>query len=455
MAIRITQEILQKFSAQQIQVMGLLSLPCALLEEKIKQEIEENPALEEISNTEPLDINEENTEDEVAALDEYTPDLADYEEFFDQEVYYNKEHITSDYKAHPVSLYENLLEQLRFELETLEEICIAEQIIGNLDENGYLVRELSAITDDLLFYQNINISLDTAQKVLKILQHIEPIGFGAKNLQECLLLQLKVLPHQTHVAAAIELLSQDFDLFVAQKFSKIQQKRNISTKNWAEIIKIITTLHPKPAHLLEEFTLSAQTVIPDFIVQINEKNELEWAMNQGFMPNIGLNTQFQALKSKTKVAGDLKFIQKQLQTAKNFIQALELRKNILQITFHWLVNWQKEYFLSGEEYLLKPLILKDVAQALQIDISTVSRVVNQKYVQTRFGIIPLKKLFSDKINTQGESVSPFYVKERIKNVLEQQSLTDEQLTKILVQEGIQIARRTVNKYRQEIHLIKI
>jgi RNA polymerase sigma-54 factor len=132
-----------------------------------------------------------------------------------------------------------------------------------------------------------------------------------------------------------------------------------------------------------------------------------------------------------------------------------LRKNILQITFQWLLNWQKEYFLSGEEYLLKPLILKDVAEALKVDISTVSRVVNQKYVQTRFGIIPLKKLFSDKINTQGESVSPFYVKERIKNLLELQSLTDEQLTQILVQEGIQIARRTVNKYRQEIHIVKI
>jgi RNA polymerase sigma-54 factor len=486
---KLQQKLLQKLSPQQIQLMKLLQLPTLLLEQRIKEEIEENPALEE-GNEEEYDEFEA-TADNTDTTDEYDTDESE-KDFDEPEVDPDNEFDLSDYieddeipnyklaanntsaddehKEIPMStsfsFQEHLLSQLGLRDLNEQEEMIARHIIGNIDDAGYLQRDIHSLIDDLAFSLNIRTNFKEILGLLRIIQEFDPPGVGARDLQECLLLQIRrKLPRTQGVENATLMLEKNFADFTKKHYEKIQKKYNLTDEEFKEAIDEILKLNPKPGNTIVGAGPTTQYVIPDFIVSGGD-GELELSLNSRNAPELRISRTYTDMLEnmaggKSKVDARQKeammFVKQKLDGARWFIDAIRQRQNTLLNTMEAILNFQKEYFLTGDETKIKPMILKDIADIVKLDISTISRVANSKYVQTPYGTFLLKTLFSESLqNEEGEEVSTREVKKILQDCITAENkakpVTDEQLTKILKEKGYNIARRTVAKYREQLNI---
>jgi RNA polymerase sigma-54 factor len=473
---RLQQKLLQKLSPQQIQMIKLLEVPTLQIEQRIKKELEENPALEEGNEEdEILDGNsnkDEEYEDDDKDKDEFTlDDFIEDDETPEYRLQTNNYSPDDDKRAEiPFSVgssfHENLKSQLGLRNLTDKQKILAEYIIGNIDGDGYLRRELSSIIDDLAFLQNVIATQEELEEVLKVIQDLEPHGVGARSLKESLLLQIEKKDRsQKSIDLAYNLLDQYFDEFSKRHYDKIIARMDINQEDLKAAIDEILKLNPKPGGIYSDpYSKVSQPVIPDFILELTEDG-FDLHLNSRNLPELRLNSAYSEMlqaysknKSTRKEMKDtILFVKQKIESAKWFIDAIKQRQNTLLLTMNAILEYQKEYFIDGDETKLKPMILKDVAEMTGLDISTVSRVANSKYIQTHFGIISLKFFFSEGLQTDsGEEVSTREIKrillDCIDNEEKKKPLTDEKLTKILQEKGYQIARRTVAKYREQLNI---
>ncbi|MDE3236169.1 MAG: RNA polymerase factor sigma-54 [Bacteroidota bacterium] len=479
------QKLLQKLSPQQIQLMKLLQVPTANLEERIKEELEENPALEmsdeageeEFSDElrDEFDTSEEDDYDLDGSEDEYENlDLSEYVADDDGEIaeYKMKDDNypeMDDKKVIPikneVSFYELLIDQLGLLNLDEREYKIAEQIVGSLDDDGYLRRELESIVDDLAFRQNISTDEKEVELLIKRIQQFDPPGIGARDLQECLLLQLeRKLKEGIHVDLALQVLKKYFDEFTKKHYEKIQRGLNLSDEQLREVINQIIKLNPKPGGNVGDINKAESYIVPDFFI-INNNGKLELTLNSRNAPDLRISEGYKDMmkeyekgsKKDKRQKEAVLFIKQKIDSAKWFIDMIKQRQHTLIITMQAIMNHQKDFFLTGDETELKPMILKDIAEKTDLDISTVSRVANSKFVQTEFGTYRLKFFFSESLSTDsGEEVSTREVKKILSDLIEAEDkrkpLSDEYLTDMLNQKGYNIARRTVAKYREQLNI---
>ena len=453
----------QKLSPQQIQLMKLIQLTTAELEQKVKNEIEENPALEH--GSESLDTDSNDFDSEVQSEDVNVDDyLSDENDDFSQNFYStNEENNNFQTKSSP-SFHQYLDNQSRNLILNDKEKPLCEFLIGSIDESGYLRREVDDIIDDLAFTQNIITNRDDVISVLKKIQDLDPPGVGARSLQECLLIQLNKKTNQKEsILNSIKIIESEFELFSKKKFSKLSEKLNLSDNDLKESIDEISKLNPKPGgSISSEF--SNNTIIPDFILKI-EEGELIVELNKRNSPELRLSNSYKNIlegykndpnKSKSQNQA-MQFLKQKLDSAKWFIEAVEQRYQTLFQTVDAIVTFQNDYFLSGEESDLKPMILKDIAEKINMDISTISRVANSKYIDTPYGIKLLKSYFSEGMkNKDGEDISTIEIKKTLKQIIDDEDktkpLSDIELSKGLSEKGYKVARRTVSKYREQLDL---
>lgn len=466
------QKMMQKLSPQQIQLMKLLQLPTVALEQRIKEEMESNPALDEGKESE-----EENTEENY----EEREDATEAQEDFDFSDYMDDDG-TPDYKYQisnkgrddedkqvPISgektFHDRLEQQVRLHNISEKEQEIAYHLIGSLDDSGYLRRDLASIEDDLAFTRNIMTTEKELEKILNIIQQMDPPGVGARDLRECLLLQLKQKDKSKYsIKIATEILTDYFNEFTKKHYSKIESKLEVSDEDLKDAIDEILRLNPKPGNSMNESAKSIQAVVPDFNLSINN-GEIEISINGRNAPELRISRSYREMmedysnseKSDKGKKDAMLFVKKKLDSAKWFIDAIKQRQNTLINTMEAIAIRQKEYFLDGDETNLKPMILKDIAEMVNLDISTISRVVNSKYVQTPYGTFLLKSFFSESLSTDsGEEVSTREVKKILQDMIEDEDkkkpITDEKLSKMLRAKGYNIARRTVAKYREQLNV---
>lgn len=491
----LSQRLLQKLSPQQIQLMKLFLVPTFQLEERIQAELEINPALEEgvptpedletdkdtkgnveVENIEQVDDN--TVEAEIDAVQEVTEENSWEEGLDDLSMYYEDDDV-ADYKLKdtnypdpneedrmvPIPVQTSFYEYLENQLQELDldekQKGIAEQIIGSIDEDGYLRRELDAVADDLAFQQNIIATTEEIEVVLEKIQMFEPAGVGARNLKECLLLQLnKKKPNEPGVPLAFKIVDEQFEAFIKKHFDKIQKELELSNEDLKEAIEIVTNLNPKPGIGYSGNLEKQQYIIPDYLV-VNNAGTLELTLNSRNAPDLRVSRDFKDMlrdydknKNKTKQQKEaVLFIKQKIDSAKWFIDAIQQRQHTLMITMNAILKYQYEYFLTGDETKLKPMILRDISEITQQDVSTVSRVSSTKYVQTEFGTFPLKYFFSEAIQTDsGEEASSREVKQIVQDLIaaedKSKPLSDIELTEALNNKGYNIARRTVAKYRE-------
>ncbi len=481
---KLQQKQLQKLSPQQIQLMKLLQVPTVALEQRIKQEIEENPALEEgPEEDENPDTTDELNDDLTSDYDEEEQDetkrneedefaFDDYVEDDEIPLYKlvaNNTSIDDEKKDIPFSVgasyQEQLLSQLGLRVLDDRKYQIASQIIGNLDDSGYLQRELSAMVDDLAFSSNIKTNINELKELLNIIQEFDPPGIGARNLQECLLIQLKRKEPQTvYIKTAILILEKYFDDFTKKHYDKISKKMEISDENLKNAVNEILKLNPKPGNSFNENSRIQQYIVPDYIIT-NNNGMLELFLNSKNAPDLRVSQSYNEMlvsysNNKNKMNEQKEavlFVKQKIDSAKWFIDAIKQRQDTLYKTMYSIMEYQKEYFLEGDETLLKPMILKDIAEKINLDISTISRVANSKYVQTPYGTFPLKSFFSESMSTDsGEEVSTREVKKILQDCIDSENkkkpLTDDELAKILKEKGYNIARRTIAKYREQLNI---
>ena len=461
------QRLLQKLSPQQIQLMKMLQLPTLELEQRIKEEMEENPALDEGEEIEEEKIISQ--EDHISHEQREDFNFQDYVN--DETPYYktqaNNFSKDQDEKQTPLALgdsfRERLLTQLGLKIKNERQKTIAEQLVGNLDESGYLRRELFNIVDDLAFSQNITTTEKELEKALKEVQELEPAGVGARDLKECLLIQLNKKPKTIAIKTAEVILEKCFDAFIKKHYNKISKKLDIDSEAIKSAIAEIVKLNPKPGNSLIETSKSIQHIIPDFIVTEND-GELNIELNQRNAPSLKVSKEyvemikgFEASQKTERDKEAILFVKQKVDSAKWFIDAIKQRQNTLLITMQAILKFQKMFFLSGDETQLKPMILKDIAEMVDMDISTISRVANSKHVSTPYGTFLLKFFFSESLSTDsGEEVSTREVKTILKEAIEAENktkpLTDEKLASLLKEKGYLIARRTVAKYREQLHI---
>ena len=456
----------QKLSPQQIQLMKLIQMTTAELEQKVKNEIEENPALEhgtEVSESFEDDPNkfDLDVQNEDIDVDDY---LSDESNDYNQNFYStNEENNNFQTKSSP-SFHQFLDNQSRNLILSDKEKPLCEFLIGSIDESGYLRREIDDIIDDLAFTQNIITTKDDILSVLKKIQDLDPPGVGARSLQECLLIQLtKKTSHKESILNSIKIIESEFELFSKKKFSKLSEKLNLSDNNLKAAIDEISKLNPKPGgSITSEF--SNNTIIPDFILKIQD-GELVVELNKRNSPELRLSNSYKNIlegykndpnKSKSQNQA-VQFLKQKLDSAKWFIEAVEQRYQTLFQTVNAIVTFQRDYFLSGEESDLKPMILKDIAEKINMDISTVSRVANSKYIDTPYGIKLLKNYFSEgMLNKDGDEISTIEIKKTLKQIIESEDktkpLSDIELSEALSNKGYKVARRTVSKYREQLDL---
>jgi len=481
---KLQQRLIQKLSPQQVLVMRLLQEPLLSLDQRIKQEIEENPALEENSKEdEEIDGNEEDStldsidsdEDEfqedasTSADDEFTfEDYVDEEEIPEYRLVADNKSPDEVTREIPiisgVSFQDYLIAQIGMHKFTDKEYIIASTIIGNLDESGYLCREIPALSDDLAFNQAIDATPAEILEVLKAVQTFDPPGIAARSLQECLLIQLE---HKTDRTYATELatiiIKFYFDEFSKKHYEKILLKGNISEEELREAIEEIQRLNPKPGNTIAEVSRDSQYIIPDFIIT-NTDGILELTLNSRNTPELSLNRdyinmlhEYGGTKRKPASKDALVFIRQKLDAARGFIDAIKQRQETLYTTMKAIMDYQHEYFLTGDDTKLRPMILKDIANIVSLDISTISRVANSKYVQTPFGTLLLKSFFSESmLNTDGEEISTREIKKILADTIEGENkskpLTDDELVDLLKIKGYNIARRTIAKYRKQLNI---
>lgn len=479
------QKLQQKFSPQQIQLMKLLQVPTANLEERIKEELEENPALE---------LEDENNADDLTAeiKDEFETDENEFEELDGSEDEYENidvsEYVsdsddeTPDYKTRddnypeiddnrvmPVKNETTFFDLLYSQLSMMDvderQYKIAEQIVGSLDDDGYLRRETISIVDDLAFRQNIITTDKEVEQIIKQVQEFEPTGVAARNLQECLLLQLyKKQQEGENVDLAVKILTKYFEDFTRKHYTKLQQIFELSDEQIKQVIQQIIKLNPKPGGDAGETNKKESYVIPDFFI-INNNGELELTLNSRNAPELRISNDYKEMM-RTYEQGSKKdkhqkeavlFIKQKIDGAKWFIEMIKQRQETLTNTMAAIMYHQEAFFLSGDETQMKPMILKDVAEKTGLDISTVSRVANSKFVQTEFGTYRLKFFFSESLTTEsGEEVSTTEVKKILSDLIaaenKRKPLADEELTEMLNEKGYNIARRTVAKYREQLNI---
>lgn len=489
------QKLLQKLSPQQIQFIKLLQVPTAALEARIKQELEENPALTE-GNDEgaPLDfgngveeapkvgeaenaaeagaedsLNGENGLDEMDETENADLNLEDY--LAEQEDYSYKTQLSDDpnqerYEAPIVqlsSLYDSLMEQIQLLELGQSDRMIAQQIIGSIDEDGYFRRPITAIVDDLAFRHNLTVREEQVENVLHRVQQLEPPGIAARDLQECLLLQLDREEQTPAVEIAQSILMDCFEEFAKKHFDKIIDRLGVSREAFKEAYGNITRLNPKPGE--SETVVKSQYIVPDFILTV-QNGEIDIKLNRRNAPELNVNKHYLRMLNRFEKQGrdsrefkeTVQFVKSKIDSAKWFIDAIRQRQFTLLKTMACIAEKQREFFLTeGDPTALKPMILKDIADKIEMDISTVSRVANSKYVQTDFGIFQLKHFFSEGITTEsGEEVSNKEVKALLKSYIDGEEkgkpLSDDKLAAMLNEKGYNIARRTVAKYREQMNL---
>lgn len=465
--LSLTQSLQQKLSPQQIQFIKLLQVPTAELESRVEEELEANPALEEGKNDEKEDYEESDDFDDSPDL---TENLEDY--LHDDYSGYKMQgdgRSDEDDKEMPVSvgstLHEQLVSQLGFLRLSDRETLIGKQLIGSIDQEGYIRRELEAIANDLAFSTGLETDVDELEHVLFKIQNFEPAGIAARSLQECLLLQLERKdPTEAVNRLSYEIIDRCFNEFSKKHYEKIAKKLEVGDEELLkEAIQIITRLNPKPGGTGEE-VVKTQYLIPDFTL-VNNNAELELSLNGRNAPELKVSRSYSDMlhaydksdKKDKKLKETVTFIKQKLDSAKWFIDAIKQRQQTLLNTMQAIVDFQYDYFLEGDESKLKPMILKDISERIGMDISTVSRVANSKAIQTEFGVFPLKYFFSEGIATDsGEDVSSREVKNKLKSFIDEEDkrkpLSDDKLEKLLKGVGYNIARRTVAKYREQLNI---
>nr|WP_299345982.1 RNA polymerase factor sigma-54 [Allomuricauda sp.] len=462
----------QKLSPQQIQLMKLIQLPTQAFEQRLKQELEENPALEsgkaESENMDDVyDTYEESSESEtITAEDINIDDYLSDDEVPDYRTQTSNYSPDDDEKSIPyasgISFNQYLINQLNTVYLDDEEWSIAEFLVGSVDESGYIRRPITDIMDDLAFTQNVYVEEEKIEAVLKTVQSLDPPGVGARSLDECLIIQLKRKEKTPPVELAIALLEKSFEQFTKKHYAKLIQKHQITEVELKDAIGEIEKLNPKPGGSYAGSTRIIEHIVPDFSIRIVD-GELELTLNGRNAPELHVSREYSNMlegyknaKEKSKSQKDtVLFIKQKLDAAKWFIDAIKQRQQTLFVTMNTIMHYQREYFLTGDERKLRPMILKDIADQIGMDVSTVSRVANSKYVDTPYGTKLIKDFFSEAMkNVQGEDVSTREIKKILETVIGEEEkkkpLTDDKLAKILKERGYPIARRTVAKYREQL-----
>ena len=479
------QKLLQKLSPQQIQLMKLLQVPTANLEERIKEELEENPALELGEDEESkesddeikdeFDTEEEENFDLDGSEDEYeNPDVSEYivdddGEIADYKMKDDNYPEMDDKQTIPIKLENSFFDLVLNQLGMLElderRFKIAEQIVGSLDDDGYLRRELSSISDDLAFRQNVMTDETEIESIIKEIQGFDPPGIAARDLQECLILQLKRKSSEGFaVELAIQVMTKFYDEFIKKHYEKIQNKLHLTDEQLKEVIHQIIKLNPKPGGNFGEMNKAESYIIPDFYV-LNNNGQLELSLNSKNAPELKISEGYKEMmkqydrgtKKDKRQKEAVLFIKQKIDSAKWFIEMIQQRQQTLLSTMGAIMKHQMEFFLTGDVLTMRPMILKDVAEKTGLDISTVSRVANSKFVQTEFGTYRLKYFFSESLSTDsGEEVSTREVKEILSNLIDAEDkhkpVSDDFLTDLLNEKGYNIARRTVAKYREQLNI---
>ena len=468
----------QKLSPQQIQLMKLIQLPTLAFEQRLLEEMNENPALE--SGKDEEEVFEKDEFDNNDEYDDYEgSENIDAEDINIDEYLSNDE--TPDYKTQAsnysdddddresplvqnVSFHQDLINQLNTFILNDSDREIAEFLVGSIDDMGYIRRTIQDIVDDMAFTQGIYTDEKNVERMLHIIHELEPSGVGARDLQECLLLQLKHKTPTEYVALAIDIIEHQFEAFTKKHYDKLLQKYNVSQDQLKKAIHEIEKLNPKPGGSFTGNNKITENIVPDFAIRIND-GELELTLNGRNAPSLHVSKDYQEMMQTYKVSRDksnsqkdaVKFIKQKLDSAKWFIDAIKQRQETLFVTMNAIMHFQEEYFLDGEETSMKPMILKDIADMVGLDISTVSRVANSKYVDTPYGTKLIKEFFSEAMkNDQGEDVSTLEIKKILQDVISEEDknkpLPDDQLAEILKERGYPIARRTIAKYREQLDI---
>ncbi len=453
----------QKLSPQQIQLMKLIQLPTLDFEQKIQREIEENPALEENKSLTDNENGDEYSESDEINIDDYLnyDDTPSYK--LNTRNTSNSEDKNIPYSA-TISFTEYLLSQLKPISMDEKMMKVAEFLVGSIDESGYIRLTIDEIIDDLAFTQNLIVNEEEINNVLEIIHEFDPAGVGAMSLQDCLIIQLKRKEKTEMNQLAVEIIENSFEQFSKKHYEKLINKYSIKQEDLKEVIKLISKLNPKPGGSFSGNSKIIEQVIPDFKISI-ENNELTLDLNYRNSPMLSISKDYNEMlkgykleKNKTKSQKQaVQFIKQKLDSAKWFIDAVKQRQQTLLITMQAIMDYQKDFFLTGDEKNIKPMILKDIANKIDMDISTVSRVANSKYVDTPYGTKLLKEFFSESMKTtSGEEISTIEIKKILEKIIDDENkkkpLTDEKLVSLLKEKGYKIARRTVAKYREQLNI---
>lgn len=470
----------QKLSPQQIQLMKLIQLPTQAFEQRLIEEMNDNPALE--AGKEDDDEDEDEFSNETEEFEEYDDFEGDRMEADDVNIeeYLNTDD-TPEYKlqannysdddeqritplAAPVSFHQDLINQLNTFILNDDERQIAEFLVGSIDDMGYIRRSIPDIVDDMAFTQAIYTDEKNVERILNIIHELEPSGVGARDLQECLLLQLKHKTPTESVGLALDIIENQFDAFTKKHYDKLQQRYSVSLEQLKDAISEIEKLNPKPGSSFSGSNRIIEHVVPDFAIRIVD-GELELTLNGRNAPTLHVSRDYQEMMQTYKDSKDknnqqkeaVQFIKQKLDSAKWFIDAIRQRQETLFVTMNAIMHYQQEYFLDGDETKLRPMILKDIADLVGLDISTISRVANSKYVDTPYGTKLIKEFFSEAMkNDQGEDVSTLEIKKILQNIIEDEDkkkpYPDDQLAELLKERGYPIARRTIAKYREQLDI---
>ena len=454
------QKQVQKLSPLQIQTIKLLELPTLELEQRIQKELEENPVLDEVNDENP---EEDDGLPKKVSLSDYPAD--DQTPSYKTYVNNQGKDLKPQYNTLSVkeSFHQNLESQLGYCHLTPRARQIASFIIGMIDDDGYLRRDLESLADDISFRLNIETDVNELEDLLSIIQEFDPVGVGARDLRECLLLQIKAKTHDQAQQDAQEILENHFEEFTKKHYSKILAKMKISEDRLKKAIEEIVHLNPRPGGQIDDsYSEQAQQVVPDFVLELKDGKPV-MSMPRFNVPELRVNKRYadilmdSASKSTKEGKEAVTFVKQKLDSAKWFIEAIKQRQRTLQNTMNAIIEFQYDFFIDGDETKLKPMVLKNIAERTGLDISTISRVVNCKYIQTHFGIYPLKYFFSEGLMTEsGEEVSTREIKKILTESIEAEDkskpLTDEELVTVLTEKGYKVARRTVAKYREQLNI---
>ncbi|HIR73408.1 MAG TPA: RNA polymerase factor sigma-54 [Candidatus Coprenecus pullicola] len=453
------QKLQQGLSPLQIQTIKLLELPTLELEQRIKKELEENPVLDEAAPSEES----EDGESKNVSLSDYNQD----DSTPSYRLYVNNQgkDLKPQYNTFSVkeSFHQNLEMQLGYSDLKGDDRKIAMFVIGSIDDDGYLRRDIESLTDDIAFRLNIETTSEHVEKILKVIQEFEPVGVGARDLRECLLLQLRVKEQTPERKRAEEILENYFEEFSRKHYDKIMARTGMNKDELKDAVDEIVHLNPRPGGQIDDsYVEQAQQIVPDFILE-NKDGELLLTMPKFSVPELRVNKRYADLLMNSAASSGkrgkeaVSFVKQKLDSAKWFVEAIKQRQNTLQNTMKAILDFQHDFFMDGDEAKLKPMVLKNIAEKTGLDISTISRVVNCKYIQTNFGVYPLKYFFSEGMKTEsGDEVSTREIKKVLSESIaaedKKKPLTDEELVNVLSQKGYKVARRTVAKYREQLNI---